>query len=87
MSKAHETMLTEGECPRCGEEAWRDSVDVGVGVIHGPYGCACGWSESETYDLEFGGGLQDNGSYLDSQGGLLPASNPIAKLLVREASS
>lgn len=85
MSKTHETMTTEGTCPRCGEEAWRDSVDVGVGVIHGPYGCACGWSESEAYDLEFGGGLQSNGSYIDMQGGLLPAGNPIARMLAREA--
>ncbi|NKJ03107.1 hypothetical protein FHT29_000052 [Rhizobium sp. SG741] len=85
MTKVHETMMSEGICPRCGDGAWRDSVDVGVGVIHGPYGCACGWSESEKYDLEFGGGLQANGSYLDMQGGLLTARNPIARMLAREA--
>ena len=87
--KHHETMTTEGQCPRCDEpELYRDSVDVGVGVIHGPWGCpCCGWSEYEEYDLEFGGGLQDDGSYLDPYGGKLPAANPIAKMLARKATS
>jgi hypothetical protein len=26
-------------CPKCGDRCERDSVDVGVGVIRGPYGC------------------------------------------------
>ncbi|HYC44496.1 MAG TPA: hypothetical protein VED01_03330 [Burkholderiales bacterium] len=39
------------KCPECGSECDRDSVDVGVGVIHGPYGClGCGWSENAEYD-------------------------------------
>jgi len=42
------------DCPKCGEECDRDSVDVGVGVIHGPYGCGCGWSEEPRYDASEG---------------------------------
>lgn len=39
------------DCPKCGEECWRDDVDVGVGIIYGPYGCpGCGWSEDREYD-------------------------------------
>lgn len=38
-------------CPKCGEEdLYRDEVDVGVGIIYGPYGCMCGWSENPYYD-------------------------------------
>lgn len=75
-------------CPRCDErELWRESVDVGVGIIYGPYGCpSCGWSEHEEYDLQKGGGVQPDGSYIDPYGGLLPAGNPIAKMLAREAN-
>jgi hypothetical protein len=41
----------EMNCPKCGEECWRDSVDVGVGYQYGPWGCpGCGWSESKQYD-------------------------------------
>ncbi|MBY3263845.1 hypothetical protein HFO15_19655 [Rhizobium laguerreae] len=89
MVKVHETMTEEGVCPRCSEgELYQDSVDVGVGVIYGPWGCpCCGWSESESYDLEFGGGVQENGSYLDPYGGLTPATNPIAKMLAREPAN
>lgn len=37
-------------CPACGGETNQDSVDVGVGVIHGPRGCIeCGWSEADEY--------------------------------------
>jgi hypothetical protein len=38
-------------CPRCGEECWRDEVHNGVAWLYGPYGCGrCGWSEWEEYD-------------------------------------
>jgi len=82
----HEAMTVEGVCPRCdGKELWQESVDVGVGVIYGPWGCPnCGWSESPEYDLAYGGGVQANGSYLDPYGGKLPAANPIAKMLAAE---
>lgn len=44
-------MLDNGViCKNCGQEAWRESCDVGVGVIYGPYGCPCGWSEDERYN-------------------------------------
>ena len=38
-------------CPECSAEADRDTVDVGVGIMHGPWGCyECGWSEDERYN-------------------------------------
>lgn len=27
-------------CVLCGKACRRESVDIGVGIIHGPYGCA-----------------------------------------------
>lgn len=43
------------DCPHCGEGCDRESVDVGVGVIHGPWGCAgCGWSSDSRYDSRAG---------------------------------
>ncbi|MBX4941149.1 hypothetical protein [Rhizobium binae] len=79
----------ESPCPRCDEVGlWRESADVGVGIIYGPYGCpSCGWSENEEYDLQKGGGVQPDGSYLDPYGMLPPSGNPIAKMLAREAKS
>ena len=42
-------------CPKCDEVCYRESADIGVGVIHGPYGCpACGWSEWAEYDRSSG---------------------------------
>lgn len=42
-------------CLNCNEQCDRDEVDVGVGIIYGPYGCGyCGWSESEEYDRSKG---------------------------------
>ncbi len=33
-------------CPKCGADCWRESADVGVGIIYGPWGCPeCCWSE------------------------------------------
>ncbi len=38
-------------CPKCSTPCHRDEVDVGVGIISGPYGCpGCGWSEDFEYD-------------------------------------
>lgn len=38
-------------CPHCGSPCDRESVDVGIGVMHGPWGCgSCGWSENPEYD-------------------------------------
>lgn len=41
-------------CPKCGEDCNRESADVGVGVIYGPWGCYCGWSEDPHYDASEG---------------------------------
>lgn len=62
------------KCPRCNEDCDRDSVDVGVGVIHGPYGCAsCGWSENEEYDLSGSKDpVDEKGGAIDQWGGYHP---------------
>lgn len=68
------------KCPACGsEECWREEVDVGVGIIHGPWGCPCGWSESDEYNQLTGrGGVQPDGSYTDQYGSLYPPGNLVA---------
>jgi hypothetical protein len=58
-------------CPRCGESCWRDEVDVGIGVLHGPYGCPCGWSEDPRYNLT-GGPKTEQRWRVDQWGGLTP---------------
>jgi len=43
--------MEDEKCPKCGEEMYRDEVDVEVGVICGPWGCGyCGWSSDPRYD-------------------------------------
>ncbi len=60
-------MSSEMNCPKCAEECWRDEVDVGVGVIYGPWGCCCcGWSEADLDELRG----QYPGKYIDPQGGV-----------------
>jgi hypothetical protein len=72
----------EDECPRCGSHCDRDEADVGVGIIYGPYGCGCGWSEDDKYDAVFGdGGWQADGSYRDPYGGHWPKGNPVTRLM------
>lgn len=46
--------MSEQNCPKCGEECCRESADVGVGVIYGPWGCICGWSSCPEYDRSDG---------------------------------
>lgn len=42
-------------CPKCKEECDREEVDVGVGVISGPWCCnSCGWSEDDDSNIEGG---------------------------------
>jgi hypothetical protein len=61
------------ECPECKAECWRESCDVGVGVITGPWGCPeCGWSEDDRYDLRNGPKKTDAGYTLDQFGGATP---------------
>lgn len=69
------------QCPKCGDECDRDSVDVGVGVIHGPWGCpACGWSEDPEYDLSSGQSeLRGDGSVIDQFGGCHPPNSFVAR--------
>ena len=42
-------MPEQERCPRCESvDVARDSVDIGVGVQHGPLGCyTCGWVEGD----------------------------------------
>ena len=47
-------MSAEQACPKCDEPCERDDVDVGVGIIYGPWGCGCGWSSDPAYDRSEG---------------------------------
>jgi hypothetical protein len=52
------------ECEECGDDCYRESVDVGVGIIYGPWGCpSCGWSESSIYAHPQHKGFDQYGSY------------------------
>jgi hypothetical protein len=59
-------------CPRCGRDCDRDEVDVQVGIIYGPWGCYCGWSEHDAYDVTGGPRLDEHGCQIDQWGGLTP---------------
>jgi hypothetical protein len=59
-------------CPSCGAACWRESCDVGVGVIFGPWGCECGWSEDPRYNQLTGSKRAEGGGVLDQFGGLTP---------------
>lgn len=59
------------KCPNCGEMCDRDSVDVGVGVMYGPWGCYCGWSERAEYNL-LGTPREIPGHTIDQWGGATP---------------
>ncbi|WP_045740778.1 hypothetical protein [Actinoplanes rectilineatus] len=59
-------------CPRCDRPAGRDEVDNGVGILVGPYGCPCGWSENPDYDTSGGPRHDDAGYRLDQWGGATP---------------
>ena len=62
---------------------WRESVDVGVGTIYGPFGCEeCGWSEHEEYDLSTKGtALREDGTAIDQWGNVYPHGNLYAAAL------
>jgi hypothetical protein len=62
-------------CPKCGNpDTYRESADVGVGVIYGPYGCPeCGWSEWPQYDRSEGPSPEQKDNpewYVDQWGGM-----------------
>lgn len=67
-------------CPKCSEECHRDSVNIGVGVISGPWGCpGCGWSEYPEYDLSEGRNpVDDKGGAIDQWGGYHPPGSSMA---------
>lgn len=66
------------DCPNCGEEASRDSAHIGVGVIYGPWGCACGWSDDPDYNQLDPENTKPNkrGGYKDQWGNLHPKGSP-----------
>lgn len=68
------------KCLKCKEECYRESVDVGVGIIHGPYGCpSCGWSEDSEYDLSDGkDAIDEKGGVTDQWGCYWPSGNLVA---------
>ena len=42
----------ENICPNCGDEMWREEVDIGVGTMCGPYHCSsCGWQECDPCEV------------------------------------
>jgi hypothetical protein len=56
-------------CPHCAALSDCESVDVGVGVIHGPWGCSnCGWSECPEYDSRDGIRRAGDGRVFDQYG-------------------
>ena len=61
-------------CLNCGEECWRDSANVGIGIIYGPWGCECGWSEDENYNILDGPKCTENGYIIDQYGGATPTT-------------
>ena len=68
-------------CPKCNyDECHRDEVDVGVGIITGPWGCPrCGWSEDEAYDLSEGKDpVDEKGGVIDQYGGYHPPGSSMA---------
>lgn len=74
-------LLTEVcDCPNCGTRCARDEVDVGVGIIAGPWGCpGCGWSEYSEYDLSEGADpVDDKGGAIDQYGGYHPRGSSMA---------
>lgn len=62
------------KCEKCETSCERDEVDVGVGIIYGPWGCPnCGWSEDPKYDLSDGqSNIHESGWIKDQWGGLTP---------------
>ena len=70
--------MGEVSCPYCGDVLYRESADVGVGVIYGPYGCpTCAYSEYEQYDNRDGKSpknLENPEWYTDQFGGAIRKS-------------
>lgn len=75
-----ELLAEQCDCPKCGENCARDEVDVGVGVIAGPWGCPnCGWSEWTEYDRSEGQNpIDERGGVTDQYGGYHPPGSSMA---------
>lgn len=74
-------MTDTKQCPNCGNpECHRDDVDVGVGIIYGPWGCPqCGWSEHPDYDRSKGQDpMDEKGGVKDQYGGYHPPGSSMA---------
>jgi hypothetical protein len=42
-------------CPECNAPCWREEVDVGVGIIAGPWMCGeCAWDEDQAFPMAGG---------------------------------
>lgn len=65
--------MADMTCPKCGGQCGRDEVHNGVAMLYGPWGCACGWSEWEEYDLSAGQSSVCDGGKIDQWGGFTPA--------------
>lgn len=67
------------KCPKCGTECARDDVDIGVGMLYGPWGCpGCGWSEDSEYDLTIQEPVDAKGGAKDQYGGYHPPDSSMA---------
>ena len=79
----------ELDCPKCGEACWREEVDVGVGIIYGPWGCeCCGWSSDRRYDrgdaeARAAADAEHPDHIVDQFGGLTPKAGVVEKLRER----
>lgn len=77
------------KCPECNGDCYRDEVDIGVGILYGPWGCTeCGWSQDSQYDLSKARDpVDDKGGAIDQYGGYHPpgSSMALAYRLAREA--
>lgn len=67
-------------CLKCDEECSRESIDNGLGIQYGPYGCPrCGWSEYPEYDLSEGRDpIDEQGGVVDQWGVYYPSGNTVA---------
>lgn len=57
------------DCPKCGSACGREEAHNGVGLVCGPYGCICGWSEWPEYDLSDGQSPRYEDGIFDQYGG------------------
>lgn len=72
---------TDKTCPECASECERDKADVGIGIMYGPWGCRCGWSEQEEYNYAGKSAPIRDGCRIDSRGGLTPLPPEVEKAM------